>query len=128
MSATVTRDSYPEFLTPAEVCALTGYAERTIRQWAERGELAFIVTRGGQRRFHSSQFGRLFALLNRKGRPVDAAEREAEIARLRAETIRKAAQRVPEWRPEMRQWCTATNWGEWPAPARIDEALRKAAS
>ena len=51
------------------------------------------------------------------------AERDAEIARLRAETIRKAAAMVPEWRPWMRQWVIDTDWG-----TRLTLEEREAAS
>ena len=44
-------------------------------------------------------------------RTEGAAERDAEVARLLAQTIAEARRRVPEWQPWMRECLTATRWG-----------------
>ena len=38
-------------------------------------------------------------------------QREAEVARLRAQTIAAARRMVPEWEPWMREYAAATNFG-----------------
>lgn len=56
------------------------------------------------------------------------ARRDAEVTRLRAETIRKAAAMVPEWRPWMRQWAIDTDWGTRESRTARLERLRRSAS
>ena len=43
--------SAPNYLTPKEVAEMLGVSPVTVRQWAQKGDLPFITTQGGHRRF-----------------------------------------------------------------------------
>ena len=43
--------SAPNYLTPKEVAEIMGVSPVTVRQWAQKGDLPFITTQGGHRRF-----------------------------------------------------------------------------
>lgn len=45
------RMSAPNYLTPKEVAEILGVSPITVRQWAQKGDLPFITTQGGHRRF-----------------------------------------------------------------------------
>ena len=46
-------------LTPGEVADIFRVDQRTVSQWANRGQISYILTPGGYRRFPESEIQRL---------------------------------------------------------------------